>query len=77
VPTLRGRPGWAGGYPSDLSGPEWAVIEPLLPAACPRGRPLMPARRVIVNAILYVNRTGQAAAVEPGPQLHPHPAVLG
>jgi putative transposase len=53
------RPGRAGRrYPSDLSDPEWAVIEPLLPARHKRGRPAVHARRVIVNAILYVARTG-------------------
>jgi putative transposase len=55
------RPGLAGRrYPSDLSDPEWAVIEPLLPARHKRGRPAVRARRVIVNAILYVARTGCA-----------------
>jgi putative transposase len=39
---------------------EWAVLGPLLPARSRRGRPLVHARRVIVNAILYVNRTGCA-----------------
>jgi transposase len=56
--TRPARPGRR--YPSDLSNPEWAVIEPLLPGPCPRGRPLVHARRVIVDAILYVNRTGCA-----------------
>ena len=39
---------------------EWTVIGPLLPGPCRRGRPLVHARRTIVNAILYVNRTGCA-----------------
>jgi transposase len=52
-PARRGRR-----YPSDLSDAEWAVIAPLLPAQGRRGRPLVHARRMIVNAILYVNRTG-------------------
>jgi transposase len=50
-------------YPSDLSDAEWVVVEPLLPAptAHPRGgRPEKHARRDIVNAILYVVRTGCA-----------------
>ena len=55
------RPARAGRrYPSDLSDAEWEVIEPLLPGPCRRGRPLVHGRRVIVNAILYVNRTGCA-----------------
>ncbi len=47
-------------YPSGLSDAEWAVIGPLLPARPRRGRPPVRPRRVIVNAILYVNRTGCA-----------------
>src|SRR3954465_2565551 len=50
-------------YPSDLSDAEWAVIEPLLPAA-PRspggGRPEKHGRRDVVDAILYVVRAGCA-----------------
>ncbi|PPK66246.1 transposase [Actinokineospora auranticolor] len=50
-------------YPSDLSDAEWVVVEPLLPApsAHPRGgRPEKHPRREIVDAILYVVRTGCA-----------------
>jgi transposase len=43
-----------------LSDAEWAIIAPLLPGPAHRGRPLVHTRRVIVNAILYVNRTGCA-----------------
>jgi transposase len=57
-PTRAGQDGRR--YPSDLSGAEWAVIRPLLPGQSRRGRPLAHERRVIVNAILYVNRTGCA-----------------
>jgi len=56
--TRPARPGRR--YPSDLSDAEWAVIGPLLPGRFRRGRPLVHERRVIVNAILYVNRTGCA-----------------
>jgi transposase len=54
--TRPARPGRR--YPSDLSSAEWALAEPLLPGQGRRGRPLVHARRAIVNAILYVNRTG-------------------
>lgn len=50
-------------YPSDLTDTEWAVVEPLLPAPTrhPRGgRPEKHPRREIVDAILYVVRTGCA-----------------
>ena len=36
------------------------MLEPLVPGPCRRGRPLVHARRMVVNAILYVNRTGCA-----------------
>ena len=45
-------------YPSDLSDAQWAILEPLLPARKPTGRPPRWERRAIVNAILYVLRTG-------------------
>ena len=46
-------------YPSDLSDAQWAILEPLLgaPPAHP-GRPRRHERREVVNAILYVLRTG-------------------
>jgi putative transposase len=56
--TRPDRPGRC--YPSDLSDAEWEVIGLLLPARSRRGRPLVHARRTVVNAILYVNRTGCA-----------------
>jgi len=45
-------------YPSDVSEREWAVLEPLIPAPKPGGRPARYARRAIVNGICYVLRTG-------------------
>lgn len=47
-------------YPSDLTDAQWALIEPLLPAPTTEGRPEKHPRREIVNAILYVCRTGCA-----------------
>jgi transposase len=47
-------------YPSDLTDKQWAVIEPLVPAPRFGGRPAVHSRRRIVDAILYVNRTGCA-----------------
>lgn len=55
--------GSGGGYPSDLTDEQWALVEPLLPAARvgPKGgrREKHPRRR-IVDAIFYVVRTGCA-----------------
>ncbi|MEU6016681.1 IS5 family transposase [Streptomyces sp. NPDC047515] len=49
-------------YPSDMTGAEWALIEPLLPEpACETragGRPEKHPRREIVDAIRYVVDTG-------------------
>jgi transposase len=45
-------------YPPDLTDAQWAPIEPLLPAVRRGGRPEKHPRRAIVNAILYVVRTG-------------------
>jgi putative transposase len=45
-------------YPSDLTDAQFARIESLLPAAKPGGRPREVNLHNIVNAILYVNRTG-------------------
>lgn len=46
------------GYPSDLTDQQWELVEPLLPAPKTGGRPEKHPRRVIVDAILYVVRTG-------------------
>lgn len=45
-------------YPSDLTDEEWAILEPLIPAVKPGGRPAEIERREIVNAILYVLCSG-------------------
>ena len=45
-------------YPSDLTAAQWALIEPHLPPLATCGRPPTYTQREIVNAILYINRTG-------------------
>lgn len=45
-------------YPSDLSDAQWALVEPLLPPAPQGGRPRKTEMRDVVDAILYVLRTG-------------------
>ena len=45
-------------YPSDLTGPQWAQVSRFVPAPKPGGRPAKYERREIVNALLYVARTG-------------------
>ena len=45
-------------YGTDLSDAQWAILEPLLPAAKPGGRPRVVDLREVINAILYQQRTG-------------------
>jgi putative transposase len=45
-------------YPSDLTDAQWEWIAIALPAAKPGGRPREVDLREVVNAILYLNRTG-------------------
>lgn len=45
-------------YPTDLTDAQWAILEPLVPAVRPGGRPAKHARREIVDALLYVLRGG-------------------
>jgi len=45
-------------YPSDLTDAQWAILEPLVPASKHGGRPRKVNMREVVNAILYLNRTG-------------------
>ncbi|PZG45977.1 IS5/IS1182 family transposase [Spongiactinospora gelatinilytica] len=45
-------------YPSDLTDAQWELIEPVLPGPNTGGRPEKHPRREIVNAILYVVRSG-------------------
>lgn len=45
-------------YPSDLTDEQWELIEILIPAAKPGGRPRGAPMREVVNALLYLNRSG-------------------
>ena len=47
-------------YPTDLTDAQWMLLEPLVPAAKPGGRPPKHPRRELVNAMLYVLRSGEA-----------------
>jgi transposase len=44
-------------YPSDVTDEQWAVIEPLIPVHTV-GRPREVEMREVLNAILYLNRSG-------------------
>lgn len=45
-------------YPTDLTDEQWAILEPLVPTLAPDAAYHVHARREIVNAILYVLRSG-------------------
>src|SRR5271165_5431959 len=45
-------------YDTDLTDAAWALIAPMLPAARPGGRPRKINIRAVLNAILYLLRTG-------------------
>ena len=45
-------------YPTDLTDPEWAILAPFIPPTKAGGRPRTTDRREVVNAIVYVLRSG-------------------
>lgn len=45
-------------YPSDLTDEQWRRIEPLIPPPKPGGRPREVDMREVLNAVLYLVRTG-------------------
>ena len=45
-------------YDTDLSDAAWTLVAPLLPPARPGGRPRTTDLRAVVDAILYLLRTG-------------------
>ncbi len=53
-------------YPSDVTGAQWALVESLLSAARAGGRRQGHSQRELVNAILYVVRTGCSWRQLPG-----------
>jgi transposase len=67
VCTCQPRSAASSGYDSSLTDGQWAQIEPLLPIRNPRhgGRPLKYDRRLILDTILYVLRTGCAWRLVP------------
>ena len=53
--THRAR---SGRYPSDCTDAEWAIVEPMIPAASTGGRRRADRLREVFNAIRYIDRTG-------------------
>ncbi len=48
----------AGGYPTDLTDEQWAVLAPLVARRAGPGRPPTVSLRAVVNALLYMARAG-------------------
>ncbi|GGB83192.1 IS5 family transposase [Deinococcus soli (ex Cha et al. 2016)] len=48
------------GYASDLSDAEWALLEPLLPGPSSTGRKRIHSQRLLIDAMLYVLKSGCA-----------------
>ena len=47
-------------YPTDLTDEQWQILRKLLPQSSRRGAPRTVCRRAVVNAILYLLRSGCA-----------------
>ena len=45
-------------YPSDLTDEQWGLLQPLIPAARPGGRPRKTDMRRVLDALFYVIRQG-------------------
>lgn len=58
VPIRQGEERSTQSYPSDLTDQEWEILEPLIPSAKEGGRPRTTDMHEVLNAILYVDRTG-------------------
>ena len=52
-------------YPTDLTDEQWAVLEPLLPAAKRGGRPRSVNLRRVLDTIFYLSKTGCQWAMLP------------
>lgn len=64
-------------YPTDLNDRRWNLLKPLLPEAKPGGRPREVNLRQVVDAILYVNRSGGAWRLLPKGHFPPWQTVYG
>ena len=53
------------GYPTDITDDQWAILEPLIPAAKSGGRPRTADMRLVLNTIFYLNKTGCQWAMLP------------
>ena len=63
-------------YSSDLSDAEWALLAPLMPPPRRGGRPRTTDMREVMNALMYLLRTGCQWRMLPK-DFPPHPTVYG
>ena len=47
-------------YPTDLTDEQWEILQPLMPPEKPGGRPRKTNIREVINAIIYLLRSGCA-----------------
>jgi putative transposase len=45
-------------YPTDVTDSQWVLVEPILTVPKATGRPAEVDRRAVLNALLYMDRTG-------------------
>src|SRR5438309_6509043 len=64
-------------YPTDMSDKKWALLRELIPAASPVGRPRTVSMRRVVNAVLYIARSGGAWRLLPPVHFPPWGTVYG
>ncbi len=64
-------------YPTDLNARKWNLLRGLLPAALPGGRPRQVNLRKVMNAILYIVRSGCSWRLLPMDDFPPYQTVYG
>ena len=64
-------------YPTDLSSKKWELVEALIPAVSPLGRPRTVDMRRVVDAVLYITRAGCAWRLLPKNHFPPWGTVYG
>jgi putative transposase len=75
--SRRRRLGRRKRYPTDLNDRRWDLLKPLLPDAKPGGRPRTVNLRKVIDAILYINRSGGAWRLLPKGGFPPWETVYG
>ncbi len=78
TPTARALHSRAGlRYGSDLTDAEWAIVAPLLPTPCDRGRRRRWHWREVLDTIFYVLRAGCPWRFLPAASHRGEPSIAG